>query len=169
MDVLWDELSFGLLDRRQLIQVIVRMISSVLIASIIGFQREAARKSAGLRTHILVSLGSTIFVIGCIGAGMREDAISRVIQGIITGIGFIGAGTIIKRETNIKGLTTSAGLWATCAIGVIVGLGELGIALIAAVLIFLVLTIVRRIEDRYLENDGEEETTNNQQTTGNSS
>ncbi len=153
MDVIWDELTFGLPDRRQLIQVVVRLLASVVVAGLIGLQRESAGKAAGLRTHILVSLGSTVFVLGCIGAGFREDAISRVIQGIVTGIGFIGAGTILKREakSQIKGLTTSAGLWTTCAIGVVIGLGELGIALIAAVIALIVLTGLRWFEARYVD------------------
>jgi len=155
MDILWEELTFGLGDRRELIRIVIRLIASVLIAGIVGFQRETAGKAAGLRTHILVSVGSTIFVLGCIGAGMREDATSRIIQGIATGIGFIGAGTIIKRETHVQGLTTAAGLWATCAIGVVVGLGELGIALIASVLTFIVLAVVGRVEDKYSDNDNE--------------
>lgn len=153
MDVLWEELTFGLPERRQLIQVIVRLMASALIAGIVGFQREACGKAAGLRTHILVSIGSTVFVLGCIGAGMREDAISRVIQGIVTGIGFIGAGAILKRETNIHGLTTSAGLWTTCAIGVMIGLGELGIAIMAAILTFVVLAVVGRVERKYIVNN----------------
>jgi putative Mg2+ transporter-C (MgtC) family protein len=153
MDVFWDELTFGLPERKQFIQVIVRLLASVLIAGLIGYQRESSGKSAGLRTHILVSLGSTVFVLGCIGAGFREDATSRVIQGIVTGIGFIGAGTIIKREaeSRIEGLTTSAGLWTTCALGVVVGLGELGIALISGVVAFLVLTALHWFEQRYVE------------------
>ena len=157
MDVLWEELTFGLPERRQLIQIAVRLAASVVIAGLIGFQRESAGKSAGLRTHILVSLGSTIFVLACIGAGMREDATSRVIQGIVTGIGFIGAGTILKRETQIVALTTAAGLWATCAIGVLIGLGELGIALLAAVVILVVLTAVRWIEEKYIDQSGKQE------------
>lgn len=157
MDVIWDELTFGLPDRRQLIQVVVRLLASVVVAGLIGLQRESAGKAAGLRTHILVSLGSTVFVLGCIGAGFREDAISRVIQGIVTGIGFIGAGTILKREakSQIKGLTTSAGLWTTCAIGVVIGLGELGIALIAAVIALIVLTGLRWFEARYVDSEAD--------------
>jgi len=155
MDVLWEELTFGLPDRRQLIQVIVRLIASALIAGIVGYQREAAGKDAGLRTHILVAIGSTVFVLGCIGFGMREDAVSRVIQGIVTGIGFIGAGAILKRENKIEGLTTSAGLWITCAIGVLIGLGELGIAILAAIITFLVLAVVGRLE-RPLDSEKEE-------------
>ena len=159
MDVFWDELTFGLPEQKQLIQVIVRLLASVLVAGLIGFQRESAGKAAGLRTHILVSLGSTVFVLGCIGAGFREDAVSRVIQGIVTGIGFIGAGTILKRESEarIEGLTTSAGLWTTCAIGVVIGLGELGIALISAVIAFLVLTALQWFEARYVDKEGDKD------------
>ena len=148
MDVLWEELTFGLPARRQVTQVLVRLIASALIAGLIGFEREKSGKPAGLRTHVLVALGSTVFVLGGLSWGMNSDAISRVIQGIITGIGFIGAGTIIKRQADIKGLTTSASVWTTCAIGIVIGLGELGIAIIAAILTFVVLHVVRRIEDR---------------------
>jgi putative Mg2+ transporter-C (MgtC) family protein len=158
METVWNELTFGLPESKQLIQVIVRLLASVLIAGIIGFEREASGKSAGLRTHVLVALGSTVFVLGAMNAGMHEDAVSRVIQGIVTGIGFIGSGTIIKQDVKIHGLTTSAGLWTTCAIGVVVGLGEIGIALIAGALAFLVLTVVGKIEDRYVDTKGTKET-----------
>ena len=151
MDVIWDEITFGLPEWRQFIQVVVRLAATIIIAGLIGFQREAAGKSAGLRTHIMVALGSTLFVLGCIGAGMKDDATSRVIQGIVTGIGFIGAGTILKKETRIKGLTTSAGLWTTCAIGVVIGLGELGIAMIGGVFAFIVLTGLAWFEKRYVD------------------
>lgn len=156
MDVLWNELTFGIPERTRLIQVVVRLMASVVIAGIIGFQRESAGKQAGLRTHILVSLGSTVFVLGASGAGMSQDAQSRIIQGIVTGIGFIGAGTILKRESDIRGLTTSAGLWTTCAIGVIIGLGEIGVALITAVLTVIVLTVIGRIEARFLDHHEKE-------------
>jgi putative Mg2+ transporter-C (MgtC) family protein len=151
MDVFWDELTFGLPERKQLIQVVVRIVASVLVAGIIGYQRGASGKNAGLRTHVLVALGATIFVLGASSSGMHEDALSRVIQGIITGIGFIGAGTILKRDTKVLGLTTSAGLWTTCAIGVVIGLGELGIAIIGGVVTFIVLELLRRIEARYID------------------
>jgi putative Mg2+ transporter-C (MgtC) family protein len=151
MDVLWNELAFGLPERKQFIQVIFRILASVLVAGIIGYQREATGKRAGLRTHVLVSLGSTIFVLGAGNAGMHEDAVSRVIQGVVTGIGFIGAGTILKKETKIYGLTTAAGLWTTCAIGVMIGLGEVGIAIIGAFVTFLVLQALGQIEKRYID------------------
>jgi putative Mg2+ transporter-C (MgtC) family protein len=148
MDVLWEELTFGLPERRQLIQVCIRLVAATLLGGLIGYQRERVGKAAGLRTHILVSLGTTVFVLGSLGAQMEHDAQSRIIQGIVTGIGFIGTGTILKRGASIEGLTTSAGLWTTCAIGVAIGLGELGIALIATAFAFIILTVLARFEQR---------------------
>jgi len=91
----------------------------------------------------LVCLGTAVFVISCSGVGMAFDALSRVIQGIITGIGFIGAGSILKlsQEHDIKGLTTAAGVWMTAAIGVTVGLGSLGIALMCTALALIILAL----------------------------
>jgi putative Mg2+ transporter-C (MgtC) family protein len=98
---------------------------------------------------MLVSLGTTVFVISCSGVGMSLDGLSRVIQGIVTGIGFIGAGSILKlgEERNIKGLTTAAGVWMTAAIGVTVGLGSVGVALLATVLALIILAL-ERLEHR---------------------
>lgn len=157
MDVFWSELTFGLPDSAQLTRIIIRLVASALIAGLIGYQRQAAGKSAGFRTHILVSLGATIFVIAGLGAGLEHADLSRIIQGIVTGIGFIGAGTILKDGLHVRGLTTSAGLWATCAIGVVVGLGELGIALIAGTVVFVILTFAKWID---YEIDKQDHTTN---------
>jgi putative Mg2+ transporter-C (MgtC) family protein len=92
---------------------------------------------------MLVCLGTAVVVLACQGIGMDMDGLSRVIQGIVTGIGFIGAGTILKLtdRREIQGLTTAAGLWMTAAIGVAVGLGALGIAVIATVLTVIVLSL----------------------------
>jgi putative Mg2+ transporter-C (MgtC) family protein len=124
-----------------------------LLGGLIGIQRESTRKPAGLRTHVLVSVATAAFVIAGTGSGMSSDGVSRVIQGIITGIGFIGAGAILKlsHEHEIKGLTTAASVWMTAAIGVTVGLGSLGIALMIAVLALIILSLARlehSIEDR---------------------
>jgi putative Mg2+ transporter-C (MgtC) family protein len=148
MDILWQELVSGLPDTRHLIQVIIRLVASVAFGAAVGFQRQRAGKPAGLRTHILVSLGTTLFVLGCSGVGMSMDGLSRVIQGIVTGIGFIGAGSILKlrEEHHIQGLTTSAGIWMTAAIGVAVGLGSIGVALISTFLTLIVLAAVGRYE-----------------------
>jgi putative Mg2+ transporter-C (MgtC) family protein len=150
MDIFWEELTSGLPDARQLVHVIIRLIAATLLGAIVGFQRERAGKPAGLRTHILVTLGTTVFVLACSGVGMSLDGLSRVIQGIITGIGFIGAGSILKlnEERNIQGLTTSAGIWMTAAIGVAVGLGSLGVALLSTLLTLIILALAGPLEHR---------------------
>jgi putative Mg2+ transporter-C (MgtC) family protein len=143
--VLWQELSFGLHGADQLAHVVIRLLAATLLGGLIGIQRESTRKPAGLRTHVLVSVATAAFVIACTGSGMSSDGVSRVIQGIITGIGFIGAGAILKlsQEHEIKGLTTAASVWMTAAIGVTVGLGSLGIALMIAVLALIILSLAR--------------------------
>lgn len=143
MDILWEELTAGLPNLRQLMVVVIRLFAATLLGAFVGIQRERAGKPAGLRTHILVALGTAVFVIACSGAGMSSDGLSRVIQGIITGIGFVGAGSILKlsEERDIKGLTTAASVWMTAAIGVAVGLGSLGIALLGTLFTLIVLAL----------------------------
>lgn len=141
MELLWQELTNGLPDGRQFATVIIRVVAAVLLGGIVGIEREKAGKPAGLRTHILVSLGTTLVVLASARSGMDMDGLSRVIQGIVTGIGFVGAGSILKldQERDIRGLTTAAGLWLTAAIGVACGLGALGVAVIGAVLALIIL------------------------------
>jgi putative Mg2+ transporter-C (MgtC) family protein len=148
MDILWQELSFGFGDREQLIRVLIRLSAAVLLGAIIGYEREKAGKDAGLRTHILVTLGTSVFVLACSGYGMSSDGLSRVIQGIVTGIGFIGAGSILKidNERNIQGLTSSAGIWMTAAIGVSVGLGEIGLAIFGTIAAVIVLALLGTLD-----------------------
>lgn len=148
MDIFWEELTYGLPDKNQLIHIIIRLTAAILFGAVIGLQREATNKPAGLRTHILVSLGTTVFVVACSIYGMNSDGLSRVIQGIVTGIGFIGAGSILKlnEERDVKGLTTSASVWMAASIGVAVGLGALGIGLMATILTFFILTLAGKVE-----------------------
>jgi putative Mg2+ transporter-C (MgtC) family protein len=143
MEILWHELTSGMADRGHLAIVLLRTVMAVVLGGIVGVQREKVGKPAGLRTHMLVSLGTAVVVLACIGGGMNIDGLSRVIQGIVTGIGFIGAGTILKLtdKREIQGLTTAAGLWMTAVIGVAVGLGALGLAVIATVLTVIVLSL----------------------------
>ncbi len=150
MDVFWLELAHGIPDGRQLITIIIRLVAAALLGGAVGFERETAGKAAGLRTHILVTTGTTVFVLGCLGAGMESDALSRVIQGIVTGIGFVGAGSILKKESEqtIQGVTTSASIWMAAAIGVTIGLGGLGLALMATALSLIVLRATLWFEDR---------------------
>ena len=130
--------------------VIIRLLAATLLGAVVGFQREQAGKPAGLRTHILVCLGTAVFVLSCSGVGMSLDGLSRVIQGIVTGIGFIGAGSILKlsEERDIQGLTTAAGVWMTAAIGVAVGLGSLGVALLSTFLTLVILALAGPFEIR---------------------
>jgi putative Mg2+ transporter-C (MgtC) family protein len=141
MDVLWSELTSGLPDARQFVQIVIRLLAATLLGAIVGIQRERAGKPAGLRTHTLVTLGTTVFVLACSGTGMSLEGLSRVIQGIITGIGFIGAGSILKlsEERDIRGLTTAAGVWMAAAIGVAVGVGSLGVALLGTLFTLIIL------------------------------
>jgi putative Mg2+ transporter-C (MgtC) family protein len=150
MTVVWEELTLGLLDAKQLLQVFTRLLAATLFGAAIGFQRERAGKPAGLRTHTLVSLGTTLLILSCAAVGMSLDGLSRVVQGIITGIGFIGAGSILKlsEEHAIRGLTTSASIWVTAAVGVAVGLGSVGIALLSTILALIILALVGRLEHR---------------------
>lgn len=148
MDIIWEELTSGLPDTRQLIHVLIRLVAATLLGAIIGIQRERAGKPAGLRTHMLVTLGTAVFVLACSGVGMSTDALSRVIQGIVTGIGFIGAGSILKlsEEREVQGLTTAAGVWMTAAVGVAVGLGSLGVALLSTLFTLIILSFASRVE-----------------------
>jgi putative Mg2+ transporter-C (MgtC) family protein len=150
MDIFWEELTSGLPNARQLVHVLIRLVAATLLGAIVGIQRERAGKPAGLRTHILVTLGTAVFVLACSGVGMSLDGLSRVIQGIITGIGFIGAGSILKlsEERDIQGLTTAAGVWMTAAIGVAVGLGSLGIAVLSTIFTLIILTLAGRLDLR---------------------
>jgi putative Mg2+ transporter-C (MgtC) family protein len=143
MELLWQELTNGIPDSRVLWTILIRVIAASLLGALVGFQRERAGKPAGLRTHILVSLGTAVVVLACSASGMNMDGESRVIQGIVTGIGFIGAGSILKvsEERDIRGLTTAAGLWLTAAIGVSCGLGTIGIAMIASILAMIILAL----------------------------
>lgn len=148
MEILWEELSFGIPDSSQLGRIIIRLIAATVLGALIGLQRERAGKPAGLRTHILVTLGTTVFVMSGSVYGMSSDGLSRVIQGIITGIGFIGAGSILKldQEQDIKGLTTAAGVWMTAAIGVTIGLGSIGLAILETILALIILTLTGLVE-----------------------
>lgn len=117
-----------------------RLLLAGLLGGLLGYDRERMGKAAGLRTHMLVAMGSALFVMAPMFAGMTQ--LDRVVQGVVTGIGFLGAGAIMKRqsEADIQGLTTAAGVWMTAAIGVACGLGRGLTAIVAACLAFAVLS-----------------------------
>jgi len=128
-------------------QIVLRLLLAALLGGLLGFQRERVGKAAGLRTHMLVALGSAFFVLIPYQAGMPIVDLSRVLQGVITGIGFLGAGTILKQEEpeRIHGLTTAAGLWLTAAVGIAAGMGREASAVLGTVLAFIILSLVPRV------------------------
>jgi putative Mg2+ transporter-C (MgtC) family protein len=128
-------------------QLVLRMLLATLLGGLLGYQRERQGKDAGLRTHMLVALGSAFFVVIPLQAGMSMGDLSRVLQGVIAGIGFLLAGTILKQqaEGQIHGLTTAAGLWLTAAVGVAVGLGREASAVLGTVLAFIILALLPKV------------------------
>ena len=127
---------FALPAGDQFLRVTARLFVAVLLGGVLGYEREREGKAAGLRTHMLVCLGAALFTIAPLEAGMGLTDVSRVYQGIATGIGFIGAGTILKRTEHgdIQGLTTAASIWLTAAVGLAVGAGPIWIPAMAALL-----------------------------------
>ena len=150
MEAFVEELAAGWPDTTQFLRIVFRLSVATLLGAVIGIQRERAGKPAGLRTHMLVALGAALFVVAGRESGMSSSDMSRVIQGLITGIGFIGAGAILKREDKraITGLTSAAAIWLTSAVGVAVGLGLWGAAAITVALIWFILAVLVRIEAR---------------------
>lgn len=161
MDMFLEELTAGLPDESQMARILIRMTAAALLGAIVGIQREHMGKSAGIRTHMLVALGTTLFVIACLESGMSPSDLSRVIQGLAAGIGFIGAGAILKLrdEREITGLTTAAGIWMTAAIGVAVGLGRWGSAALGIILTWVILSIVAQLKDRLQKNSDQDANT----------
>ena len=124
------------------LEVFFRLGAAGLAGALIGFDREIRDKPAGLRTLTLVSLGSAVFTLTALDTG-SADSTSRVIQGIVTGVGFLGAGTIIrgKTEESVRGLTTAASVWLAAAIGAACGLAYWPVVLVASLLGLLVLAL----------------------------
>lgn len=132
-------------DVADITRVCIRMLVAVALGALLGYERESAGSPAGLRTHMLVALGSAIFVLVPLQAGMPIQDVSRVLQGITAGIGFLGAGAILKMESTnqIMGLTTAAGVWLTAAIGVAAGMGLEGTAVLSALFAICILSLLR--------------------------
>lgn len=152
MEVILRELG-GLPDLDTFARFLIRLLAALALGALIGYQRERSGKAAGLRTHMLVAMGTTLFVVAALESGMGDDAMSRVIQGLVTGIGFLGAGSILKihEEKEIHGLTTAAGIWMTAAASVAIGLGQIVTGLIAGVLAWMVLAVISRFERRIMK------------------
>jgi putative Mg2+ transporter-C (MgtC) family protein len=129
----------------QELQLVLRLILATGLGLLVGYERETARKAAGLRTHGMVSLGSALFaIISLHGFGYLGDP-ARLAAQVVSGIGFLGAGAIIQQRASVKGLTTAATLWATAAIGLAAGVGMLVMPVVTALLIFLLLRLGLRL------------------------
>jgi len=113
------------------------LLLAVVLGAFVGLEREAIHKPAGLRTHMLVCLGSCLFTIVSIGFSVDP---ARIAAGIVAGIGFIGAGTIWAEKDKVQGITTAASLWATAAIGLTAGIGDYPLAVTATLLVFIILS-----------------------------
>lgn len=118
-------------------EVFLRLIAATLAGGLIGLEREVVHKPAGIRTHMLVCLGSAIFMLTTLES--FPEGADKIIAGIATGIGFLGAGTIFKTKNEVKGLTTAASVWTVAAVGLAVGLGHYLVALISVVIVLITL------------------------------
>ena len=137
-------------DVEQITRILTRLVLAAMLGGVLGYERENRGKAAGIRTHMLVAMGSALFVLVPQQAGMTVPDLSRVIQGIVAGIGFLGAGAIVKNrgEDDVQGLTTAAGVWMTAAIGVACGLGRESTALLSTILTLIILAGVPKLLGR---------------------
>ncbi|MBI4010236.1 MAG: MgtC/SapB family protein [Candidatus Aenigmarchaeota archaeon] len=128
-----------------IIEFILRLVISVILGAIVGFERQISNKPAGMRTHMIVSLGACLITLTAISA-FKEDP-ARVASGIVTGIGFIGAGNIIASRGRVHGITTAATLWVVAGVGLAIGAGSYVLAIASSILVFLILQF-KRVERR---------------------
>lgn len=134
--------------------LIFRLSLAMLVGGVIGWNRQAAGKPAGLRTHMLVSLGAALFVLIPLLASSSTsvDAVSRAIQGVATGVGFLGAGEILHKSAqqsgkpNVKGLTSAATIWLTAALGMVAGCGFWQLSLIGTMMTLFILSVAKKLE-----------------------
>lgn len=131
-------------DTAAFVRVAFRLLMAALLGGVLGFERESKGKAAGMRTHMIVALGAAIFVLVPQQAGADYADLSRVLQGLVAGIGFLGAGSILKggHDEAVKGLTTAASIWLTAAIGMTAGLGREATAVVATVLALGILALL---------------------------
>jgi putative Mg2+ transporter-C (MgtC) family protein len=136
-------------------EILLRMTAAALLGSLVGLERHRADKAAGMRTHMLVGLGSALFMIvsaygfdRVLQPGRVVLDPSRVAAQVVSGIGFLGAGTILRRNTEVHGLTTAASVWAVSAVGLAAGGGLFAAAIGATALILVILAAIKPLEDR---------------------
>jgi putative Mg2+ transporter-C (MgtC) family protein len=137
-------------DPVHLASVASRLIAAAILGGLVGAERESVGKAPGLPTHMLVALGAAVFVVAPAEAGLGQGDVGRIIQGIAAGIGFIGAGAILKRtdRQEIHGLTTAASIWLTAAVGVAVAVGPFWLPALCVACALLILRVLGAIERR---------------------
>jgi len=150
VSLLLEELTAGFPDSAELARILIRLAVALVLGAVIGLQRESVGAAAGLRTHMLVTLGAAVFVLAPLSVDMSAEQVSRVIQGVATGIGFIGGGAVLKlaAEREILGLTTAATIWLATAVGIAVGMGRIGLAAIVVALSWMILAVIGRFSRR---------------------
>ncbi len=148
MEQFWEGVVADWPDMAELLNTLFRIGLAAAVGALPGLQRERLGMPAGLRTHMLVSMGAALFVMAAIEAGASIDATTRVIQGLATGIGFLGAGAILKSKegSEIRGLTTAASVWLTAGLGTAVGAGRIWLPIAGGIGAFLVLAFLRPLE-----------------------
>lgn len=131
-------------DAAQITRITVRLLVAALLGGLLGYEREQRGKSAGVRTHMLVAIGAALFVLIPQQAGATAADLTRVLQGLIAGVGFLGAGAIISgtRQVETRGLTTAAGIWVTAAIGIAAGMGRESTAVLSTLIALFILSVV---------------------------
>ena len=131
-------------DATQITRVTLRLLVAAALGGLLGYERETQGKSAGVRTHMLVAIGAALFVLIPQQAGASTADLTRVLQGLIAGVGFLGAGAIIlgTKKVETQGLTTAAGIWVTAAIGVAAGMGRESTAILSTLVALFVLSVV---------------------------
>ena len=151
---LWQELVNDFPDDVEVARVTVRLVVAILLGGILGLQKAHVGKAAGMRTHMLVTLGSALVVLVPNLTGMTSADLSRIIQGTLTGIGFLGGGVILKmsEQHQIVGITTAASIWLTAILGIVTGTGRLGLAVVGAILCDIILSVLGRLEHEMIAN-----------------
>ncbi|MCC6450927.1 MAG: MgtC/SapB family protein [Candidatus Aureabacteria bacterium] len=140
------------------LDIVVRMLASALFGGVVGFERERHNQPAGLRTHVILSIGSCLAMCVSINLAMQFRSLvpngdpARLAAQVLSGIGFLGAGAILRYGTNVRGLTTAASLWTIAVVGLAAGAGHFIPALVATALLFAVLQVLDRLEKRYMGN-----------------
>jgi putative Mg2+ transporter-C (MgtC) family protein len=142
-------------DPVQITRIVTRLLLAVVLGAIVGYEREVHGKTAGLRTHMLVALGVALVIVSAEETGVGPADMTRVLQGLFAGIGFLGAGAILKldEKERVTGLTTAASIWATAAIAAAAGLGREVTAILATALVYVILSVLLRVERRMRTRD----------------